>query len=121
VLIVREAGGQAYTWDKDRWHTIQRFVAPTTKTTDKKPKTLRDLVKPVLVATHGAAAHVASGLPPHRRPPRAVMWAFRKRRTATKWLAAHRPGAKPPEKKPAPGPTADQQTAPGSPPQHPGA
>jgi myo-inositol-1(or 4)-monophosphatase len=124
VLIVREAGGYAYTWDKDRWHTLQRFTAPITRPGDKKPKTLRDWVKPVLVATPGAASHVAGGLTPHRPPPRAVVWALRRRRAATKWLAAHRPGAKPsPEKSAAasgPAPTPDPQPS-EQPPPHPGA
>jgi myo-inositol-1(or 4)-monophosphatase len=90
VLIVQEAGGFAYTWDGDRWRTLHRFLAPIAKPDpkkpDAKPKTLRDWVRPVLVATPGAAHHVASGLAPHKPPPRAVVWAIKKRGAAMKWL-----------------------------------
>src|SRR5204862_3555750 len=85
VLIVREAGGYAYTWDGDRWHTLHRFQAPPTRT-GQKAKTLRDWVRPVLVATPGAARHVASGLAPRTPPPRAVLWALRKRQAARTWI-----------------------------------
>lgn len=90
VLIVQEAGGFAYTWDGDRWRTLHRFEAPITKPDpkkpDAKPKTLRDWVRPVLVATPGAAQHVASGLAPRKPPPKVVVWALGKRRAAISWL-----------------------------------
>jgi myo-inositol-1(or 4)-monophosphatase len=90
VLIVQEAGGYAYTWEGDRWRTLHRFIAPTSKPDpkkpDAKPKTLRDWVRPVLVATPGAARHVASGLAPHKPPPRVVVWAIKRRGAALKWL-----------------------------------
>jgi myo-inositol-1(or 4)-monophosphatase len=117
VLIVQEAGGFAYTWDGDRWRTLHRFVAPPTKPDpkkpDAKPKTLRDWVRPVLVATPGAAQHVASGLKPHKPPPKVVGWALRKRRAAIKWIKT-RGKSEPPKGAEKPTEPASASPAPGA-------
>jgi myo-inositol-1(or 4)-monophosphatase len=85
MLIVREAGGEAFTWEGHRWRRLSRFRAPIAKPKEKA-KSLRDWVQPVLVTTPAATRHVASGLAPRRPPPPAVRWLFSRRRKAMDWL-----------------------------------
>jgi myo-inositol-1(or 4)-monophosphatase len=94
TLIVREAGGAALTWESGRWQPIHRFRAPQSEP-GKKPKTLRDWSQPVLVAAPGAAGHVGAGLAPRRPPPRAVRWAFGRRRVIRDWWRKYRGNAEP--------------------------
>jgi myo-inositol-1(or 4)-monophosphatase len=84
AVIVREAGGAALTWERGQWRPIYRFRAPES-IPGKKPKTLRDWSQPVLVASPGAAGHVGRGLAPHKPPPKAVLWAYGKRKAARDW------------------------------------
>jgi myo-inositol-1(or 4)-monophosphatase len=106
AIIVREAGGAALTWEGGRWRPIHRFRAPKPDPVKKpkrgekpapapKPKTLRDWSQPVLVAAPGAAGHVALGLAPRRPPPKAVLWAWKQRRTAPDWWRKRRGKADP--------------------------
>src|SRR5215212_1373480 len=59
MLIVREAGGEAFTWDTGRWRRLDHFRAPPPKPQKrnekpKPPPTLRDWVQPVLVTSPAA-------------------------------------------------------------------
>jgi Inositol monophosphatase family len=94
ALIVREAGGAALTWERGRWQPIHRFRAPRSEL-GKKPKTLRDWSQPVLVAAPGAAGHAGAGLAPRRPPPRAVRWAFGRRRVVRDWWRKRRDKTEP--------------------------
>lgn len=106
ALIVREAGGAALTWERGRWRPIEQFRAPisrpgrTPKSRPHKPgdpppkpaklKTLRDWSQPVLVASPGAAGHVAAGLAPRTPPPKAVIWAYKQRGKVRDWWRKRR-------------------------------
>ena len=71
MLIVREAGGEAFTWDSGCWRRLDRFRAPPPKPPKRNEETeaaadAARLGPAVLVTTPAATRHVASGLAPRR-------------------------------------------------------
>lgn len=79
VLLVREAGGLALTWDRGGWRPLERFVAPLPGP-DGKATSLRDWARPILVGAPETIAHIAPGFRLREPPARLVRWALAGRR-----------------------------------------
>ena len=116
AIIVREAGGTALTWEGGRWRPVDRFRVPKPDPIKKpkpgekpqppKPKTLRDWSQPFVVAGPGAAGHVGRGLALRKPPPKAVLWALKRQKTARDWWRKRRSKTSPTADQPAAGPPA---------------
>jgi myo-inositol-1(or 4)-monophosphatase len=84
ILLVREAGGAALTWERGGWRPFDRF-APPARRRDGKVPTLRDWGRPILVCAPGASPHLVDGFGLRPPPPRAVRWLVARGQRARRW------------------------------------
>jgi myo-inositol-1(or 4)-monophosphatase len=84
ILLVREAGGTALTWERGGWRPFDRFVPPARRRDGKVP-TLRDWGRPILVCAPGASPHLVAGFGLRPPPPRAVRWLVARGQGARRW------------------------------------
>jgi myo-inositol-1(or 4)-monophosphatase len=91
VLLVREAGGVALTWQGRSWRPLDRFVPPSRGRPGNAP-TLRDWARPVLVGGPGAIEQVGRELGVRPPPPRALRWLYRRQTDLRRWWRGRRPG-----------------------------
>ncbi len=101
VTIVREAGGVALHYNKERngWLPLERFIAPLPKSPDA-PRKLREWGAPVIVGSRTIAETLAPHLAP-RRSPIALTGAIAGYRGWRRWLPKKQPHQTPEETAPA--------------------
>lgn len=97
VLLVREAGGVALSWQGRSWRPLDRFVPPTRRRSGDAP-TLRDWARPVLVGGPGAIEQVGRELGVRPPPPRAIRWLYRRQTDLRRWWGRRRAGPDAPDR-----------------------
>lgn len=101
ITIVREAGGVALRYDKERkgWVPLDRFIAPLPKKPDA-PRKLREWGAPVIVGSRAITEALAPHIAP-RNSPLALTGALAGYRGWRRWLPK-KEATKPPEEDVAP-------------------